>query len=152
MATSEANVHEQSASESTKTSTQIHKERNRQNKTHALTRFTIRNPRWCYIHLQHLTTSTSNAPADLDAVTAHLHLTAALSQFLGIHGSAVPIDIMKLSGQDVWTRVPAEDRNVLVAAAGGWVSRNGEGWRVKGWSSWNAGAEARDAGQKLFGD
>lgn len=88
-------------------------------------------------------------------MTAHMHLNAALSTFLGLHGSAITFDILKLEGQGVWIRVQAEDRAAVVAATGGWVSKAKEGWRMKGWSCWNAAAAAagRDAaGGDLFDD
>lgn len=124
--------------------------RKRTPKMTTISQFTIRNPPWIYLHLT-LTSPSSNAP-QLDAVTAHLNLTAALSQFLGLHGTAIPIDILKVEDQDVWIRVPAQDKSALIAAAGGWVGRGGEGWRLKGWSAWNAVAPGRDAGQELFND
>jgi len=138
--------------------TNSRKKRKRKPKRKIIThQFTIRNPPWAYIHLQHLTSTptdvSSSEPHLLDAVTAHLDLKAALSRFLGLHGEAVSIDILKLEGDDVWIRVPAEDKIMLVAAAGGWVSGKGEGWRVKGTSSWDARAWGRDGGgQDLFHD
>lgn len=112
---------------------------------------TLRNPAWSYIRLQRLQ-PPQNVSA-LDALTAHIQITAALHQFLGVHGAAVPVDVLKLEGSEVWIRVPAEDRSALVAAVGGWVGRAGEGWRVMGWSSWSAGAEGeRDGGRELFGN
>ena len=124
------------------------KRKKRNQKPDILSQLTIRNPSWAYVHLQHLN-STGKAP-DIDAVTAHLHITAALSQFLGLHGAAIPFDMLRLEGQDVWIRLSSEDRSALVAAVGGWVNANGEGWSVKGWSSWDANAMARDSGQDLF--
>ncbi|RMY43167.1 hypothetical protein D0865_11442 [Hortaea werneckii] len=91
-----------------------------------------------------------SSEAKLDAVTAHLHLAASLSQFLGVHGTAISVDIIKLEGRDVWIRVPNQDSSAVIAAAGGWTSIKGEGWRVKGSSSWDARAMARDSGQDLF--
>jgi ribonuclease P/MRP protein subunit POP8 len=130
------------------------KRKKRQSKPHILTQMTLRNPSWSYIHLQHLSTqnSTQEKPVDLDAITAHQHLSQALRQFLGLHGAAIPFDILKLTGQDVYIRLAAENRSALIAAVGGWVSSNGEGWRVKGWSSWDARADevGRDYGQDLF--
>ncbi len=128
------------------------KKRIRAPKTHILAQFTLRSPPWSYIHLQHLTTNGPTTTTALDAVTAHLQITAALTQFLGLHGAAVPIDIFKTEGAEVWIRVPAEDHSALLAAVGGWVSGKGEGWRVKGSSSWDAGAMARGGGQDLFDD
>ena len=124
------------------------KRKKRLPKKHVLSQFTIRNPPWAYVHLQHLFPS-GNAAA-LDAVTAQLHVAAALSQFLGLHGAAIQFDILKLEGQDLWIRLPAEDRSALVAAVGGWVSGSGEGWRVRGWNSWDANAMGRNSGQDLF--
>lgn len=113
---------------------------------------TLRNPTWSYIRLQQFQPPSTSSNT-LDALTAHIQITAALHQFLGVHGAAVPVDVLKLEGSDVWIRVPAEDRSALVAAVGGWVGRAGEGWRVMGWSSWSAGAEGgKDGGRGLFGN
>lgn len=123
-----------------------HHKPSRPSKNPPVAQVTIRSPRWCYIHLQHLST----AP-ELDALTAHLHLQTALTQFLGQHGSAILIDLFKLSGREVWVRVAAEDRSAVIAAVGGWVGKGGDGWRVRGWSSWSAGAVGREGGRELFG-
>jgi ribonuclease P/MRP protein subunit POP8 len=112
---------------------------------------TLRNPTWSYIRLQQFQPPQNSNT--LDALTAHIQIAAALHQFLGVHGAAVPVDVLKLEGSDVWIRVPAQDRSALVAAVGGWVGRAGEGWRVMGWSSWSAGAEGgKDGGRELFGN
>lgn len=111
----------------------------------------LRKPAWAYIHLQHLTARTNTA-SGLDMVTAHLHLTASLMAFLGLHGSAIPVDILAIEGHDVWIRIPAEDRSTLTAAVGGWVGAGGRGWRVKGWSSWSANVQNHGAGQDLFNE
>ncbi|KAH0069982.1 hypothetical protein KCU96_g17146, partial [Aureobasidium melanogenum] len=89
-----------------------------------VTQFTIRNPPWSYLQLSLITNSPNY---QLDALTAHLHLRAALSQFLGLHGTAIPIDILKLHNNDVHIRVPREDASALVVAVGGWVGKAGEG-------------------------
>lgn len=148
----EATQIDSNGAKSTQTSSASSKKRRKKRapKKHILSQFTIRNPPWTYIHLEHLV--PTGTASDLDAVTAQLHLTAALSQFLGLHGTAIPFDILKLEGQDLWIRLASEDRPALVAAAGGWVSKNGEGWRVKGWSSWDASTTNRDSGQDLFMD
>ncbi|KAI5240835.1 hypothetical protein E4T43_05807 [Aureobasidium subglaciale] len=101
-----------------------------------VTQCTIRNPPWSYLHLS-LITSAPNY--QLDALTAHLHLRAALSQFLGLHGTAIPVDILKLKGSDVHVRVPREDASAVVIAVGGWMGKGGEGWRVKSQGSWGVG-------------
>lgn len=109
---------------------------------------TLTSPPWSYIHLQHHNPS----PSTLDALTAHLQIVSALHQFLGLHGAAVPVDVLKLQSDEVWIRVPAADCKGVVAAVGGWVGRAGEGWRVLGWSNWSAGAEGREGGRGLFGN
>ncbi|KXT05946.1 hypothetical protein AC578_359 [Pseudocercospora eumusae] len=121
-------------------------------KNQILSEFSIRNPHWVYIRLQHLSAPTRPKQALLDGVTAKLHITAALSSFLGLHGTAIAIDVLKLEDQDVWIRVPAEDRAAVIAAVGGWTnSSRDDGWRVKGWSHWSATAcGQRDSGQDLF--
>lgn len=112
-----------------------------------VTQFTIRNPQWSYLQLSLITNSPDYR---LDALTTHLHLRAALSQFLGLHGTAIPIDILKLSGNDVYIRVPRDDSSAVVIAVGGWVGKAGEGWRVKNFGSWGAGLHSSTTGADLF--
>lgn len=131
------------------------KRQKRHQKPHILRQSTLRHPQWCYIHLRHISTQRQQQrQPDLDAVTAHLHLTTALQQFLGLHGTAIAFDVLKLEEQDVWIRAQSKDQRALVAAAGGWINGKGEGWRVVGWSHWDAGvtAGAREGGQDVFDD
>lgn len=128
------------------------KPKKKQPKEKIQTDFTLRNPLWSHLHLQHLYPNSKPAQLAVDAVTAHLQLTAALTQFLGLHGSAIPIDILNISGADVWIRIPHEDHSALNAALGGWISSKGEGWRVMDSSSWDARALGRESGQDLFHD
>ncbi|KAI4752433.1 hypothetical protein E4T52_15315 [Aureobasidium sp. EXF-3400] len=93
---------------------------------------------------------SEKASSNLDALTAHLHLRAALSQFLGLHGTAIPIDILKLNDNDVHIRVPNEDASAVVIAVGGWVGKAGEGWRVKNSGPWGAGLHSSATGADLF--
>ena len=123
---------------------------------------TLRSPPWSYIHLQQIHHNQASQQTPLDPLTVHLHLTQALHTFLGLHGAAIPIDILKLdsesesssSGEEqsggLWIRVPSQDRAAVLAAVGGWVGKGGEGWRVLGWSSWGIGG-GRDGGRDLFG-
>lgn len=121
--------------------------RKRQGKVTTLAQFTIREPTWNYIHLS-LVRPAAKPVGDLDALTVHLHLQSALGQFLGVHGSAIPVDVMKLDAQDAWIRVPYPDANSLVAAVGGWVGRDGEGWMVRGKNAW--GPDHSGHGAELF--
>ncbi|TKA65445.1 hypothetical protein B0A55_10330 [Friedmanniomyces simplex] len=151
-------VTEPATQPSTATKKKKPKKRKRTPKPHILTQFTLRSPPWSYIHLQHLTShgppATTTTPSSLDALTAHLQLTAALTQFLGLHGAAIPLDILQLRTEsaELWIRVPAQDRSALLAAVGGCVSGKGEGWRVVGSSAWDARAMAMGSGQGLFED
>ena len=132
------------------------RKRRKASKPSTLSQFTIHNPSWAYIHLTLVTSSnlpgantSMQAPsAHLDGITAHLHLQAALQQFLGLHGTAIPIDVMRLDKQDVWIRVPRDDGSAVVAAVGGWIGKGGEGWRIKDWGYWGPKMEA--SGMDLF--
>lgn len=88
----------------------------------------------------------------LDAITARTHLTSALSQFLGLTGTAIAIDILHLAGPDVWIRVPREDGAAVLAALTAWVGDqggDGVGWRVRGRADWLGALGGRGRG-KLF--
>ncbi|KAF2003088.1 hypothetical protein P154DRAFT_573488 [Amniculicola lignicola CBS 123094] len=100
-------------------------------------------------------TATSTALRDLDPLTASTLLTPTLSAFLGLHGSRIPVDILKCEGRDVWIRVPREDGKGVLGALTGWMgwceaglvpggAEGGEGengrvrvsWRVRGKGDW----------------
>ncbi|PWY73364.1 hypothetical protein BO83DRAFT_360835 [Aspergillus eucalypticola CBS 122712] len=87
--------------------------------------FTSRTPTWTYLKLQLINnppTSTTSTP--LDPLTARTYLSAALSQFLGLTGTSIPIDILKISPPSpstVWTRVPRDDAAAVVAALSSWI-------------------------------
>jgi len=116
----------------------------KQSKPVILSHFTIRNPPWSYLHLNLVTPATLRAvqeqfvdtTSSLDAITVQMHLQSALRQFLGLHGTAIPFDVLKIEKQDTWVRLPREDASAVVAALGGWIGKNGEGWRVKSRDCW----------------
>ena len=110
---------------------------------HILSQTTLRAPPWTYIDLQHM----GGGAGELDALTAHLHLTAALTRFHGLHGAAVSFDVLEVRGAGVRVRVPRGDWRKVVAAAAGWTGAGGEGWRVVGWSAWGVG---KGGGGDLF--
>ncbi|PQE12022.1 ribonuclease P MRP subunit POP8 protein [Rutstroemia sp. NJR-2017a BVV2] len=111
---------------------------------------TISKPPYTYLHLRLITTSSSAQKTKLDELTAKSYLTSALTQFLGLTGSAIPIDILKTEGRDVWVRTMREDGSAVVAAVGGWVravggETEGEmGWRVVGRGNWLGGLVGRE--------
>ena len=112
----------------------------------------IRNLPWTYLHLTLISSSTimsaSSTPA-IDALTARSYLTSALQRFLGLAGTAISIDFLKVDGRDIWIRVPREDGAAVVGAVNGWVGMEGVAWRIRGKSEWLGGLVAGD-GRELF--
>ncbi|KAL2178930.1 uncharacterized protein P884DRAFT_257032 [Thermothelomyces heterothallicus CBS 202.75] len=118
------------------------------NRTRTLATLTIKNPPWSYAHLTlanpspiveatSTSTSASTSTTDaakttaaipeatpvLDMLEIRAYLTAALRQFLGDTGAAIPVDILAVGGRDgdgdgdgVWVRVPRQDLNLFVGA------------------------------------
>ncbi|KAE8444376.1 hypothetical protein EG329_000576 [Mollisiaceae sp. DMI_Dod_QoI] len=109
-----------------------------QHRGHEITTKTIKAPAFSYVCLQLI--SDAAKPPDLDALSVRSHMTAALTQFLGLTGSAVSVDILKMDPKECWIRVPREDLSPVVAAVGGWVggteSDGKVGWRVKAAGNW----------------
>lgn len=111
---------------------------------------TITTPPFSYIHLE-LQTSSLKKP-QLDDLTAKSYITSALAQFLGLHGSAISIDLLKTQDRDVWIRVMREDASAVVAALGGWIKKTGNGgdqvgWRVVGRRNWLGGLVGEGDGE-----
>ncbi|QGA16843.1 hypothetical protein EYB26_004513 [Talaromyces marneffei] len=105
-------------------------------------RITSRNPQWTYFKLQLI--PHSHHPIKnfvVDALTARTYLTSALSQFLGLMGTSIGIDILKIDNPpsssppppeqqrtkpspeypNVWIRVPRDDGAAVLAALSSWV-------------------------------
>jgi ribonuclease P/MRP protein subunit POP8 len=122
---------------------------------HEITSLTIKTPPFSYACLELQTASTSPSPSFLDALTIRAHLTSALTQFLGLSGSAISVDILKIEGRECWVRVPRGDLAVFVAAVGGWVG-SGEGgsvgWRVRGKGNWLGGLVSRRREEGVWGE
>ncbi|KAH8908786.1 hypothetical protein BR93DRAFT_966821 [Coniochaeta sp. PMI_546] len=83
-------------------------------KSHELFACTIKAPPFAYAHLE-LVTDTAR-PTKLDNLQVRSYCTAALRQFLGEHGVAVAIDILKVDGKACWLRLPRQDLSVFSAA------------------------------------
>lgn len=151
-----------------------------------LPQFTSRNPPWTYLKLQlHVTpllqllidvlTCQNSVPqldndstTPLDALTARTYLSSALSQYLGVTGTSISIDILKiehntpssaqqapsqtLKGDQIWIRIPCDDAAAVVAALSSWVGgSNGANfaWRVLAKGNF-LGALAAGSGADLF--
>ncbi|KAL2219877.1 hypothetical protein M432DRAFT_284907 [Thermoascus aurantiacus ATCC 26904] len=104
--------------------------------------FTARNPPWTYLKLQIIFQPGTSATVQntlIDAITARTYLNSALSQFLGLTGTAISIDILKIemigSSQFLWIRVPCEDAPAVVSALSSWIG----GSKSSGSSAANAG-------------
>ena len=99
---------------------------------------TIITPPFSFIYLELV--SNSAAGAKLDELTVRTYITSALTQFLGLTGSSISVDILKVEGKECWIRVPREDLSPVVAAAGGWVGGNEAegmvGWKIKAKGNW----------------
>ncbi|KAL3474518.1 hypothetical protein BJX99DRAFT_175959 [Aspergillus californicus] len=143
--------------------------------TNVLT-FNARNPPWTYLKLQlihQLNTSTTIRSSPFDPLTARKHLTTALSQFLGLSGTAIPIDILKVSTEPtqsqsqsqspektIWIRVPRQDGPAVVAALSSWIGggdqvdtdteAGGVAWRICAKGNF-LGALITGDGSDLFG-
>ncbi|KAK0101014.1 hypothetical protein ONS95_012998 [Cadophora gregata] len=88
-----------------------------------------------------LIAESSNAPdLLLDSLTVRSYIGSALSQFLGLTGSSISIDVLKVNGRETWIRVPREDLSPVLAAVGGWNGGTevygNVGWRVKSSGAW----------------
>ncbi|PBP15913.1 hypothetical protein BUE80_DR013393 [Diplocarpon rosae] len=100
---------------------------------------TIKTPQFSYAHLQ-LISEVASLDPPLDVLTTRSYIESALTQFLGLTGSAILVDILKVKGGDCWIRVPHEDVRPVLAALGGWSGgseADGKvGWKVKTSGNW----------------
>ncbi|KAJ1329229.1 ribonuclease P/MRP protein subunit POP8 [Microdochium nivale] len=120
---------------------------------------TIRAPPHAYAHLQ-LLSSSPNGPASdgeqLDALQVKSYCLAALKQFLGLHGSAISFDILKVEGCEGWVRVPRDDLAAFAAAVTAWQgtssSHGGQHvtLRLIGCSDWLGTLVGRDGEDRVW--
>ncbi|KAF9890968.1 hypothetical protein FE257_005225 [Aspergillus nanangensis] len=133
--------------------------------------FTARSPPWTYFKLQLIHqpgTSPSVQSQPLDPLTARTYLTTALSQFLGLTGTTISIDILRIfpdspppqdttpTEKGVWIRVPRPDAAAVVSAVSSWIGGNSTGdavgsvaWRVCAKGNY-LGALVQGSGEDLF--
>jgi ribonuclease P/MRP protein subunit POP8 len=114
---------------------------------HVLHQATLRKPSWTYFRLQLFSSPLANE--HLDILTAKSYLNSALQRFLGLHGAAIPVDILKLEGTDIWIRVPREDVITVHEAIASWMG-DGVRWAVKGRDEWLVRLADGGDGQDLF--
>jgi ribonuclease P/MRP protein subunit POP8 len=86
-------------------------------KTLTLTSATLSHPPFAYAHLALAPTADGpHPPLPLDALQVRSYLTAALRQFLGATGAAIPLDILLVQDRSVWVRMPQPDLAAFAAA------------------------------------
>lgn len=127
-------------------------------KSHELATCTIKSPPFSYVQLE-LSTQGSGPEADeaavLDAVQVRAYCTAALRQFLGISGTAISIDILKVEGKQCWVRVPGPDLALFSAAVTAWNGNISNGTcsvlRVKASGNWLGALLGREEQTALWG-
>ncbi|OJD14245.1 hypothetical protein AJ78_05404 [Emergomyces pasteurianus Ep9510] len=121
--------------------------------------FTSRKPPWSYLKLQLITHPNPSSSTPIDELTARTYLTSALSQFLGVSGTSISVDILKIefvpSGQNmVWIRVPRDDAAAVVAAVSSWIGGGAQSvasvsWRILTKGGF-LGALVGGSGKELF--
>ena len=120
---------------------------------------TLRHPPHAYIHLSLVKLPSSSNPRQhsqaitLDPITVLSYLNSALQAYLGLTGTAIPIDILKTEDQDVWIRTPFEDSSAVIASVSQWSGmRDGVGvqLRVKASGTWLGGLAASQKDGNLW--
>ncbi|MCJ1306963.1 hypothetical protein MMC25_000607 [Agyrium rufum] len=125
---------------------------------------TIRSLPFTYLHISLFSAASDPPPSSvtgsstftrrpdpIDEITVRTYLTSALKQFLGLTGTAIPVDILKVDQQDAWVRVSRGDGKAVMEALSGWVGTSDVAWRVKGRGDWLGGVVMGD-GRALFED
>ncbi|TVY22464.1 hypothetical protein LHYA1_G009021, partial [Lachnellula hyalina] len=94
-----------------KPDTQGTKRKQEYSRGHEITSLTIKTPPFAYAHLELQSSAYAAPPSSpsIDALTIRAHLTSALTQFLGLSGSAISVDVLKIEGRECWVRVPRGD-------------------------------------------
>ncbi|KAK8101265.1 uncharacterized protein PG998_007323 [Apiospora kogelbergensis] len=109
-------------------------------KSHELASCVLKDPVFSYAHLQILTGNPHQEAIELDALQVRSYCTAALQQFLGIAGTAISIDTLKVDGADCWLRIPRDNLGAFSAAITAWRGTNENGvhitFQIKGCSDW----------------
>lgn len=115
---------------------------------------TVRKPPFAYAQLELCTDTNDPKAIVLDDLQVKAYCTAALRQFLGVTGTAIPMDILKVTPSVAWLRVPREDLPSFAAALTAWkgMSENGTGYllRLKQCSDWLGTMVGADGHEKLW--
>lgn len=121
-------------------------------KSHNVYTTTIKTPPYAYAHLEIIT--SSNTSVSLDDLTTRQYLTSAMKQFLGITGTAMPIDILKVSGRETWVRLPRQDLGAFAAAMAAWMGTGTSvsGFRICAAGDWLGALVGRYDQRKIWGE
>ena len=112
---------------------------------------TFRDPPNTFLQLQ-LRDGESTLIADhaTDHLTFKVHITNALSQYLGITGTAIPVDVLKVCHRRAWVRVPRDDETAVVAALSQWSSRDNVSLQILARSTWLGNLDDQIVDAKLW--
>lgn len=116
---------------------------------------TIRNSPYAYLQL-FVTRTDSRNPArsiavqDYDDITLRTYLNSALTQYLGLVGTAISIDILRIQDGEAWVRLPGDDESAVVAALSQWTGAQGVVVRIRNRSHWLGHLINNVADEKLW--
>jgi len=124
-------------------------------KSHELARSVIKAPPYSYAHLEFCNAGPPT-PEELDMLQVRSFCTAALKQYLGATGMAMPLDILKLEGRSCWLRLPRDDLAAFTAAITSWQGTVQDGihstFRIRGCSDWLGALVGQRDEQSLWTD
>lgn len=126
----------------------------KESKSRELYSTTLSRPPFAYAQIE--VVQSQSSPGALDAIQVRSYCDAALKQFLGATGAAMPLDLLKLDGSEFWVRLPREDMGLFAAALAAWssVSRGGTATalRLKASGNWLGSLVGRSEQQALWND
>ncbi|KIH88665.1 ribonuclease P/MRP protein subunit POP8 [Sporothrix brasiliensis 5110] len=127
----------------------------KESKTRELYSSTIGRPPFAYAQIEVVQNHQSQASqGPLDALQVRSYCDAALKQFLGAAGAAMPLDLLKLEGSEFWVRLPREDMGLFAAALAAWSSVSREGTatalRLRASGNWLGSLIGRSQQQALW--
>ena len=129
------------------------KDKRKRERGHEITSRMIKAPPFSYAHLELTSTSTATSMRTLDEITIRSYLNSALTQFLGLSGAAITVDILKTEANECWVRVPRQDLSPFLAGVGGWIGEHGAvGWRVRSSGNWLSALVGNKDVEKIWND
>lgn len=118
-------------------------------KSHDIYTTTIKTPPYAYVHLELIT----RQELDFDELLLRQYLTSALRQYLGLTGMGISVDILKVSGQECWVRVPRQDLGAFSSALTAWIgSKSASGFRICAAGNWLGALVGQHDQRKIWGE